>query len=450
MSIFQNSISKASCAAKASFAGCGVNIITLGCSKNTVDSEQLAFQLEQNGFKVVHECEKPLPITLINTCGFINDAKSQSIETILSCIEDKLAGRIKTLVLFGCLTQRYKKDLQTEFPEADAVFGVDALQEILLFLHANLCTESLTSRKMSTPLHYAYLKISEGCNQRCGYCAIPKIRGRQVSKPIEILRDEAVILAESGVKELILIAQDLTHYGYDLYKKQNLHALLEELLKVNGIEWLRLHYLYPNSFQMGIIDLMKEYPTICKYVDIPIQHIDDELLRAMNRRITGNEICRLIDSIRTKIPTIAIRTSLIVGFPGETKKKFNQLCRFLREIQLDRVGVFAYSHEEDTPAYKLKETVSLKEKERRKEELLFIQQDISLKKNKNKIGQALKVIIDGKNSDHKFIGRTEFDSPEVDNTVILQQADKQQVAVGKFYQAKITSADCFDLHGEII
>jgi ribosomal protein S12 methylthiotransferase len=427
-----------------------VNIITLGCSKNTVDSEQLAFQLEQNGFKVVHESDKPLPITLINTCGFINDAKTQSIETILHCIEDKLAGKIKTLLIFGCLSQRYKNELQVEFSEADAIFGVNSLQEILLFLNANLYAESLTQRKTSTPAHYAYLKIAEGCNQGCSYCIIPKIRGKQASKPIEILRDEAIILAERGVKELILIAQDLTHYGYDLYKKRNLYALLEELVRVKGIEWIRLHYAYPNSFRTEILDLMLAYPQICRYLDIPIQHINDEVLSAMNRRITGNEIRHLIETIRNKVPDIAIRTSLIVGFPNETKKRFTQLLDFLQETKLDRVGVFTYSHEEGTSAYKLKETVSQKEKERRKEELMFVQQDISLQKNKQRIGQIIKVLIDEQTPDGNFAGRTQYDSPEVDNAVIVSDNGKKNIQAGEFYQVRITAADCFDLCGEVV
>ncbi|MCL2131775.1 MAG: 30S ribosomal protein S12 methylthiotransferase RimO [Lentimicrobiaceae bacterium] len=448
MFILQNFVLSTSLAAKVNRIDCEANIITLGCSKNTVDSEQLASQLEQNGFKVTHESDKPLPVTIVNTCGFINDAKTQSIETILHCIEDKSAGKIKVLLVIGCLSQRYKEELQVEFPEVDAFFGVNALQEILMFLHANLYAEFLTKRKISTPTHYAYLKISEGCNQGCAFCAIPKIRGKQVSKPIEMLRDEAVILAENGTKELILIAQDLTHYGYDLYKKQNLCALLEELLKIKGFEWIRLHYAYPNSFQMEILDLMLAYPQLCRYVDIPIQHIDNEILNAMNRRITGGEIRRLIDAVRNKVSDIAIRTSLIVGFPGETKKKFEQLSRFLQETQLDRVGVFTYSHEENTPAYKLKDTVNQKEKERRKEELLLIQQDISLQKNKNKIGQTIKVLIDEEMPDGNFAGRTQHDSPEVDNTVIVSDKDKN-ITIGEFYQVKITAADCFDLYGVV-
>ena len=450
MPILQNFILSNFQPAKANLIDCEVNIITLGCSKNMVDSEQMAFQLEQNGFKVTHEADKPLPVTLINTCGFINDAKSQSIETILNCIEEKSAGKIKVLIVFGCLSQRYKDDLRTEFPEVDAIFGVDALSEILQFLHASLHAELLTVRKTSTPPHYAYLKVSEGCNQRCSFCAIPLIRGKQVSKPIEMLRDEAVVLAERGVKELILIAQDLTHYGYDLYKKRNLYALLEELLKVKGIEWIRLHYAYPNSFRMEILDLMLAYPQLCRYLDIPIQHIDNEILQAMNRRITGEEICRLLDAVRNKVSDIAIRTSLIVGFPNETKKKFRQLRDFLQQAELDRVGVFTYSHEENTPAYKLKETVSQAEKERRKEELMLLQQDISLNKNTSKIGQTVKVLIDEKNAEGNFIGRTQYDSPEVDNTVIITHKGKKNIQIGDFYQVAVTGADWFDLVGEIV
>ena len=359
-----------------------------------------------------------------------------------------MAGKIKTLLIFGCLSQRYKTDLQAEFSEVDAFFGVNSLQEILSFLHANLYAESLTMRKTSTPTHYAYLKISEGCSQGCAYCAIPKIRGKQVSKPIEILRDEAIILAERGTKELILIAQDLSHYGYDLYKKRNLYALLEELTKVKGIDWIRLHYAYPNSFRLEILDLMLAYPQICRYLDIPIQHINDEILLSMNRKITGDEIRYLIDAIRCKVSDLAIRTSLIVGFPGETKKKFTQLRNFLQEAQLDRVGVFAYSHEEGTPAYKLKETVNQKEKERRRDELLFVQQDISLQKNKQKVGQTLKVLIDEQTPDGNFAGRTQYDSPEVDNTVIVSNSDKKNIQIGEFYQVKITATDYFDLLGE--
>jgi len=443
--IFENFVVVKSGSAKMNVVDYDINIITLGCSKNKVDSEQLAMQLEQNSFRVIHESPEPLPITLINTCGFIQDAKAESIETILDCVEQKARGKIKIVIVFGCLSERYADDLHKEIPELDAVFGVNSLRELLTFLNAKLYAEALPIRKISTPQHYAYLKVSEGCSHKCSFCAIPKIRGKQISKPIEVIRDEALILAEQGVKELILVAQDLTHYGYDLYKKRQLYPLLEELVKIKNIEWIRLHYVYPNSFQMGILDLMNEFPVICKYLDIPIQHINDEILSAMKRQITGSEIGKLLNTIRNKVPDIAIRTSIIVGFPNETKKKFQQLRNFLEESQLDRVGVFTYSREEDTPAYALKETVSEREKENRKEELMLLQQDISLNKNKEKIGKKIKVLIDSEEKT-QYIGRTEFDSPEIDNTVIIPK-EKQPLSVGNFYDVTITAADYFDLIG---
>ena len=447
--IFENFVMVRSGTNKMNVIDYDVNIITLGCAKNRVDSEQLAMQMEQNSFRVSHESPKPLPITLINTCGFIQDAKAQSIETILDCVEQKAKGEIKMLIVFGCLSERYADDLKKEIPELDAVFGVNSLREILMFLNAKIYAEALTIRKISTPSHYAYLKISEGCSHQCSFCIIPKIRGRQVSKPIEIIRDEAVILAEQGVKELILVAQDLTDYGYDLYKKRKIVALLDELVKIKNLDWIRLHYVYPNSFQTDILNLMNEHPAICRYLDIPIQHINDDILSAMKRRITGDEIRKLLDIVRNKVPDIAIRTSMIVGFPGETKKRFLQLRNFLEEIQLDRVGIFAYSHEEGTSAYKLQETVSEKEKEKRKEELMFLQQDISLHKNKQKIGKKLKVLIDTEEPT-QYIGRTEFDSPEIDNSVIIPKEKDSFLSVGNFHDITITAADYFDLIGAVV
>lgn len=445
MQIIQNFIMLKTSSGQRKLIDCDVNMITLGCSKNQVDSEQLAYQLEQNSFRVTHESGEPLAITIINTCGFIQDAKAQSIETILECAEDKAMGKIKQLIVMGCLSARYADELLKEIPQIDAVFGVNSLQDVLSYLHANLYADSITVRKISTPNHYAYLKVSEGCNQQCSFCAIPKIRGRQVSKPVEMIRDEAIVLAEQGVRELILVAQDLTHYGFDIYRKRKLYSLLEELLKIKNIDWIRLHYAYPNSFQTDILDLMKDYPEICHYLDIPIQHIDDEILSSMRRKITGDDIRKLLDTIRFKVPDIAIRTSLIVGYPGETKKKFSLLRDFLQESKLDRVGVFTFSREENTPAYKLKETVGQKEKERRKEELMFVQQDISLDKNKQKIGNIFKVLIDSEEKD-RYIGRTQYDSPEVDNTVIIPKREKK-LSVGNFYDIIITEADCFDLIG---
>jgi ribosomal protein S12 methylthiotransferase len=423
----------------------GINIITMGCSKNRVDSEQLAAQLEQNSFRTFHESPKIQPITLINTCGFINDAKAQSIEIILECLEQKIKGKIKILIVFGCLSERYADELRREIPGLDAVFGVNSFAAILSFLHATLHTEIFKNRKISSPSHYAYLKISEGCSHQCAFCAIPKIRGKQVSKPIELLRDEAVLLSEQGVKELILVAQDLTHYGYDLYKERKLYALLEELLKVKNIEWIRLHYLYPNSFPMEILDLIKENPRICNYLDIPIQHINDEVLFAMNRKITGDEIRKLLDDIQNKIPDVAIRTSLMVGFPGETKKGFRELADFLTERKLDRVGVFTYSHEEGTFAYNMLDRISQKEKEERKEELMRLQEKISSQKNFQKMGKTLKVIVDGKEDDY-FIGRTEFDSPEVDSRVLISD-EYGDMSVGNFYNVKINDSGSYDLYG---
>ncbi len=445
MQIIQNFIMLKTSSGQRKLIDCDVNMITLGCSKNQVDSEQLAYQLEQNSFRVTHESGEPLAITIINTCGFIQDAKAQSIETILECAEDKAMGKIKQLIVMGCLSARYADELLKEIPQIDAVFGVNSLQDVLSYLHANLYADSITVRKISTPNHYAYLKVSEGCNQQCSFCAIPKIRGRQVSKPVEMIRDEAIVLAEQGVRELILVAQDLTHYGFDIYRKRKLYSLLEELLKIKNIDWIRLHYAYPNSFQTDILDLMKDYPEICHYLDIPIQHIDDEILSSMRRKITGDDIRKLLDTIRFKVPDIAIRTSLIVGYPGETKKKFRLLRDFLQESKLDRVGVFTFSREKNTPAYKLKETVGQKEKERRKEELMFVQQDISLDKNKQKIGNIFKVLIDSEEKD-RYIGRTQYDSPEVDNTVIIPKREKK-LSVGNFYDIIITEADCFDLIG---
>jgi ribosomal protein S12 methylthiotransferase len=425
-----------------------VNIITLGCSKNRVDSEQLAVQLEQNLFRVTYESTSPLPITLINTCGFISDAKAQSIETILGCVEQKAQGDIKLLIVFGCLSERYMQDIRKEIPELDAVFGVNAFEGILSFLDAQLHSETLAFRKISTPHHYAYLKVSEGCSHQCAFCAIPNIRGKQVSKPIEVIRDEAIILAEQGVKELILVAQDLSNYGFDLYNKRKLYALLKELLQIGGLEWIRLHYLYPNSFQKDILDLIQEYPTICKYLDMPLQHINDKILSAMKRKISGYRIRKLLDIIRNKVPDIAIRTSFIVGFPGETKRKFHQLRNFLEESQLDRVGIFTYSHEENTPAYMLKDTITQKEKELRREELMIIQQGISLKKNRQKIGQTFKVLIDAQDNKN-YIGRTEFDSPEVDNTILIP-IRKDGLTVGEFYNVVITEVRPFDLYGKVV
>lgn len=424
-----------------------INLISLGCSKNTVDSEQLAKQLKLNDFKIVFDSKKHLPITIINTCGFINDAKEQSIETILECVKAKSEGKIKMLIVFGCLVQRYKQSLVKEIPEVDAFFGVHNVSNILAYLEAQFFPDHLIKRELSTPHHYAYLKISEGCNHNCAFCAIPQIRGKHISKPLEQIVREAELLAENGTKELILIAQDLNYYGIDLYKKSYLDKLLKELLNIPSLEWIRLHYMYPNKFPIEVIDTMKDEKRICNYLDIPLQHINDAVLQAMKRSITEKEIRTLIDTVRTKIPNLALRTSFITGFPGETKKIYRQLENFIAEIQFDRLGVFTYSHEENTNAYLLKDTISKKEKEERKENLMFIQQEISLKKNQEKEGKTLKVLVDDENKSH-YIGRTEFDSPEVDNSVFIAKKTNT-CEKGKFYPIRITKADYFDLYGDI-
>lgn len=425
-----------------------INIISLGCSKNTVDSEQLAYQLKMNDFKVVFESKKHLPISIINTCGFIQDAKEQSIEVILDCIKAKSEGKIKVLIVFGCLYQRYKEELATELPEVDAFFGVHDVGGIVNYLQAEFNSDYLKNRLLSTPSHYSYLKISEGCNHRCSFCAIPNIRGKYVSKPLEQLINEAEIMAQEGVKELILIAQDLTYYGIDLYKKSQLSKLLKSLVKIQGIDWIRLHYAYPSTFPLDLLDMMNENEKICKYLDLPLQHINDEILHAMKRNTTEKEIRSLIDTIRKKVPDAALRTSFIVGYPGETKKIYRQLEAFVNEIGFDRLGVFAYSHEEKTAAYLLKNTIPKREKESRKENLMFLQQEISLAKNTQKIGSIYKVLIDTENKTH-YVGRTEFDSPEVDNLVYVSKK-AIKCDIGGFYSVKITKAEAFDLYGEVV
>ncbi|MBO4739006.1 MAG: 30S ribosomal protein S12 methylthiotransferase RimO [Bacteroidales bacterium] len=427
-----------------------VNIITMGCSKNLVDSEQLAYQLEANDFKVYHESPTPQPITIINTCGFILDAKEESIAKILECVQLKKDKQIQVLIVYGCLAERYKNDLKKEIPEVDIFLGSNALENILQFLQATYYPERMLCRKTSTPQHYAYLKISEGCSHQCAFCAIPKIRGKQISKSIATLKQEAEILADQGVKELILVAQDLSFYGYDLHKDYQLPKLVEELAKINGFEWIRLHYLYPNSFPLQLLDIIKEHPNICRYIDMPVQHISDNVLQQMNRKITGDKIRKLLDTIKTEISDVALRTSLIVGFPTETKKDFQQLTDFVQEGYFDRLGVFTYSHEENTPAGKnLTDKISSKEKIRRQEQIMDIQHNVSFKKNQQKIGQTLKIIIDETNSNYA-IGRTEFDSPEVDNTIVIHSNDNQNISVGNFYNAQIIKADAFDLEAKII
>ena len=426
----------------------GVNILTLGCDKNTVDSEQLAAQLQANGYQVTLDATTVQPITIVNTCGSINDSKMQSIETLLDCISEKQKGNIRLLLVFGCLSQRYRDELRTEMPEVDAWFGVNDLAGILSCLQAEVQPALLTRRILSTPSHYAYLKISEGCNHGCAFCAIPLIKGKHVSRPMDSLLEEARILADRGVRELILVAQDLSSYGIDLYQKRELAKLLEGLVRIPQLQWIRMHYVYPNHFPVEILDVMREHPQLCHYLDIPLQHIDNELLHSMKRNITGDEIRRLLDEIRSRIPDIALRTSLIVGYPGESAKKFKALLDFVEKTRFDRLGVFTYSHEENTPAYLLKDRISQAEKERRKEEVMWLQEGISLQKNKARIGQEMKVLIDSRNATH-YIGRSQYDSPDVDNNVLLNRKTNRCV-VGEFCKVKITRAESFDLTGHVI
>jgi ribosomal protein S12 methylthiotransferase len=425
-----------------------VNITTLGCSKNMVDSEFLSGQLNANGIAVQHESEKlNYNISIINTCGFIDKAKEESVNTILEHLDFKKQGKLDKVYVMGCLSERYRDDLEKEMPDVDAFFGTLELPAILKKFEADYKTELVGERMLSTPSHYAYLKISEGCNRTCSFCAIPLMRGKHVSKTIEDLVTEATLLAKKGVKEIMLIAQELTYYGLDIYKERALAKLLDELVKIEGIEWIRLHYAYPSKFPLDIIHAIKKHDKVCNYLDMPLQHVSDNMLKAMKRQITRQEMIYLIKDIRAIMPDICIRTTLIAGFPGETKKDVADLIAFLEEIKFDRVGIFTYSHEENTSAHLLKDNVPAKEKERRAQEIMEAQQEISYAKNQEKIGQVLKVIIDKKEAG-RYIGRTEFDSVEVDNEVII--STKKKLEIGSFVQAKIVKAFDYDLEAELV
>lgn len=425
-----------------------VNITTLGCSKNLVDSEVLSGQLAANGIEVKHESEKPdYTISIINTCGFIDKAKEESINTILEHVALKEDGLLEKVYVTGCLSERYKGDLESEIPGVDAWFGTMELPNILKAFEADYKSELVGERMLSTPSHYAYLKISEGCNRTCSFCAIPLMRGKHVSKTIEQIIQEAENLVKKGVKEIMLIAQELTYYGLDIYKERKLATLLEQLSDVKGIEWIRLHYAYPHKFPMDVLEVMKRKPNICNYLDMPLQHASDNMLAAMKRQITKTEMKQLIADIRTTIPDICLRTTLIVGFPGETEEDIQELKDFLEEMRFDRVGVFTYSHEEDTSAFALEDTLSDEVKEERAQEIMAVQQDISLEKNQAKVGQIMKVIID-KREAGRYLGRTEFDSVEVDNEVII--STKKKLQPGDFVMVKITKAFDYDLEGELI
>ncbi len=425
-----------------------VNIITLGCSKNMVDSEVLSGQLLANDINVVHENKKfDHNIVVVNTCGFIEKAKEESINTILDQLELKRRGKLDKVYVTGCLSERYKNNLEEEMPEVDAFFGTMELPMILKQFEADYKTELLGERLLATPKHYAYLKISEGCNRTCSFCAIPLMRGKHVSKPIEELVKEAEGLVKKGVKEVMLIAQELTYYGLDLYKKRMLSELLNKLADVEGLEWIRLHYAYPSKFPIEVLDVMKDRTNICNYLDIPLQHASNNMLKAMNRQITREEMEELLDAIRAKVPGICIRTTLIAGFPGETLDDIEELKQFLLGQRFDRVGVFTYSHEEGTSGFELLDDVPAEEKERRAQEIMEVQQDISLEKNQEKVGKIFKVMIDKKEAG-RYIGRTEFDSVEVDNEVVIQS--KKKLAIGDFVQVKIIKAFDYDLEGEVV
>ena len=425
-----------------------INIITLGCSKNMVDSEVLSGQLEANAFDVVHENEKlDHNIVVINTCGFIDKAKEESVNTILDQVELKKKGKLDKVFVTGCLSERYKQNLEAEIPEVDAYFGTMELPGLLAVLNADYKTELLGERLLSTPSHYAYLKISEGCNRTCSFCAIPLMRGDHKSRTMESLVDEATRLVKQGVKEIMLIAQELTYYGLDIYKKRMLPELLGKLAAVEGLHWIRLHYAYPSKFPIEIIDAIKQYPNVCNYLDMPLQHASDRMLKAMKRQITKQEMKDLIADIRSKIPGICLRTTLIAGFPGETREDVEELKEFLAEMQFDRVGIFTYSHEEDTSAYLLEDTLSAEEKESRAQEIIEFQQEISFEKNQAYVGNVYKVLVDKKEAG-RYIGRTEFDSVEVDNEVIIHS--KKPLKSGQFVQVLITKAYDYDLEGEVV
>lgn len=426
-----------------------VNVITLGCSKNLVDSENIITQLRGNDYQVVHDSnEEDANIIIVNTCGFIDLAKEESVNTILEYAAVKKEGGIDKLYVTGCLSQRYKDDLEKEIPEVDAYFGTLELPGLLAKLNADYKHELIGERITTTPQHYAYLKISEGCNRTCAFCAIPLMRGKHISRPIEALVAEAKNLARMGVKELMLIAQELTYYGLDIYKKRELPRLLHALAEVEGIEWIRLHYAYPSKFPLEIFDAIAEHPEVCNYLDIPLQHASNTVLERMRRQITVEETTELIRLAREKVPGINIRTTMLVGFPGETEEEFEELCSFVREMRFDRLGVFQYSHEEDTIAHKMEDDVPAEVKADRANRIMEIQQDISYEKNVAKIGQTFKVLFDRKEGDY-FVGRTEGDSPEVDNEVLVP-ADQFYVRIGDFAQVKIVDAREYDLFGEII
>lgn len=424
-----------------------LSIITLGCSKNTVDSEDLATRLH-NRYNVVYGEHGNADIVVINTCGFILDAKQESIDTILQYARMKQEGEIENLFVFGCLSQRYKKELEKEIPEVDEFFGVDSLQDILNKLDCQTFTESGVARNLSTPKHYAYIKVSEGCNRMCAFCAIPYIRGRYISRPIEEIVNEVTLLAENGTTEFNLIAQDLSYYGKDIYNEYALPRLVEQLDKIDKVRWIRLHYTYPNNFPLETLKLMKRSKKICHYLDIPLQHINDRVLSKMKRGHTKQETMELLKRFREEIPDIALRTSILVGFPGETDLAFQELVDFVKEVKFDRLGVFTYSAEEGTySAEHYADRISQKKKDERAAKIMEIQQKISLQQNVAKIGRTYNIVIDRTEGEY-FVGRTMQDSPEVDNEVLIKKAAAPHLKIGKYYDVKIIDAEEFDLYAE--
>ena len=427
-----------------------VNVITLGCSKNTFDSEVLMAQLKANKFDVEHESmDDDAEIVIINTCGFIDNAKQESIDTILRYAQAKNDGEVDKVYVTGCLSERYRDDLQNEIPEVDAFFGTRELPRLLKTLKADYKQELVGERLLTTPSHYAYFKIAEGCDRPCSFCAIPLMRGNHVSTPIEDLVKSAKSLAAKGVKELILIAQDLTYYGLDIYKKRALADLVAQLSDIEGIEWIRLHYAFPSGFPMDVLDVMNEKSNVNFYLDIPLQHGSTKILQSMRRGITREKTEELVHEIRAKVPTIAIRTTLIVGYPGETKEDFKEMYDFVEKMKFDRLGVFTYSHEENTHAYSLEDDVPEKTKKQRADKIMELQSGISYELNQQKIGKTFKVLFDRAEGDY-FIGRTEFDSPEVDNEVLVKKEGEIFVRLGDFANVQITSADHYDLYGVLI
>ncbi|TXC81983.1 30S ribosomal protein S12 methylthiotransferase RimO [Luteibaculum oceani] len=421
-----------------------VNVVTLGCSKNLYDSEIIMGQLKANNFEVEHESkEEDSAIVIVNTCGFIDNAKEESVNTILQYAHAKKEGWIEKLYVTGCLSQRYQPELEAEIPEVDAFFGTRDLPRLLKTLKADYKKELVGERILTTPAHFAYLKIAEGCDRPCSFCAIPLMRGKHKSTPIEDLVKSAERLASKGVKELILIAQDLTYYGLDLYKERKLAALLTELCKVEGIDWIRLHYAYPSGFPMDVLEVIKSEPKVCNYLDMPLQHASNNMLKAMRRGITREKTTKLISDIREQIPNIAIRTTLISGYPGETEEDHQEMLNWVKETRFERLGVFTYSHEENTHAYNFEDDVPAEVKEQRVAEIMEVQEEISMELNREKVGQEFNVLIDRVEGDY-FVGRTEYDSPEVDNEVLINK--KHYLRVGDFCKVVVDKTEAFDLY----